>query len=314
MKKKILCVLPLLLTAIFLSCSTGLYNKKQDIVVFTDFDSAKIAVNDTIYKIPAIINVKTDKTPLELKLILSDSIYKYFSLYDKTHYISFWELLLHDPGNTYLNFYKEIINVFPPRILIKKSDTSMTSDFYKIMDFLEFNKNRLNILLTYTFASGLIYNFNAYDKEYRSFGGGGLGVGLEYYYSKKNSVILDVMYHLDNFWLLSFIPKRNFLLNAAPTLAVLLLHTNNIRHIDLRYGISYNNIGFFGKSGAGEILLNNKNSIGAYLGIFSHTYSIINSGIMFIPTFLHFNSEGAFFKFNYFVGIQYQLNINLYKF
>jgi len=77
MPKSISC---LLFASIITSCATITSRKKQDLTIFSDIPNAKIRLNDSLYTLPAKIEVKRSKKNLNVQLISDTSIVRNYTI------------------------------------------------------------------------------------------------------------------------------------------------------------------------------------------------------------------------------------------
>lgn len=310
--KTLLQLLFLLISIIaFSSCAALIDNKAQDIRITTNFNNAKINYNDSIYNLPTNIRTDTKRESVKLFLIL-DNTQKEFYIYDKKNNRNFIErITMNNPEINYLNIFKGACNKFPNRIYFDKNDTALITDYYKINDIEKVNYKALNLYVGLPTLNFFSIYFSPDLKE-NLIGLLGISAGIEYFYNINQAIGVDARFTINNS--LPII-SREFNKRGIDIFSASIFHNSKYRMFDIRYGMTYSYNKLIHKDDQILIYTNrNTSSIGAFLSISTNFNSLIKTAITYLPTFYHFSLISKFYRFNNLLSLEFQYQMQLYKY
>ena len=167
------------------SCATLLHDNNVDVRVYSDTDSVKIFVNDdtTAYYPPTVVNVKRSGKDLSITA-WKDTVRKTVSINSRLS-TAFWL------GNLPTAYAGYIIDLTNSKKYTYPSDIKIHFNAYKKSDGWVMPKKYL-LIGKFSIPVGQFMFLNKGNEYGHSFGFFGFSEGLEYYFSDKYSLNMDI--------------------------------------------------------------------------------------------------------------------------
>ena len=326
MKNKLLLVaVSLLLT----SCATIFSKKEYEMHVTTNSKNASVKVNDTDYKLPALIVVKRSKEPLKM-VFTNDSLQKDMTLRSRLRpYFFIGNLFFYPPISHIIDLTSVKKYYYKNNVYIKVQDTSVKFSRISIdrkigSIFTPSLKDETgNLKLHYSFPNvNHLYFQPRGENKKNDFGFVGISGGLDYFYNKNTFVSIQADAKTSFFFPFPLpIDRDGGEYSDSSSLNFSISNNRKLNKFTYGYGLNYAvNIWKYSNEYYDELNYRNveitKRRVNQNLGLHLNSYFQISKnfyiGAVYQPSILNLDS-GAKLQYKHSISLDFAWKVTLFN-
>lgn len=310
------------------SCATVITKKEYKLRVYSNNPGARALINDSVYALPARVNVARSKEDLAVKLI-TDSLTRDITVksspnpsfvYGNLLFLQAAPLGYLIDFNTHKRFY------YGKKIVLNDNDTSAVLRPRILRRYHDFvtrrqvtHKGQVNLVLSLPWASNYYFQPKGYGEKVKT-GFFGMAAGIEYYYKNNTFIKLNGSATMDYFFPIPVPTYGHDDFETFYAFNVSLTNNHRIGRLSVGYGPAFTSNGWLWSDPEGEdpnpvsYTTNRVERVNRSLGLSSTVHfrltDAFHVGLIYNPSFYTVRPETAF-NYEHVISLDMQWKIRL---